>query len=86
MGSYRISVRRDATENELSVIVLDEAEHSLAEIGAFSVQHAQLVARDLVSLVRKADPGSAFTLDLRDHTPLPRPACANLQWRVHAHA
>ena len=67
MGSYLISVRRDATEGELSVVVHDEAERSLAEIGAFSVEHAHLVARDLVSLVRKVDPGSAFTLDLREH-------------------
>ena len=84
MGSYRISVRRDATDDEVSVIVHDEAERSLAQVGAFSEAHAQLVARDLVSLVRKADPGSAFTLDLRDHTHVPCPACASISWRIHA--
>lgn len=66
MGSYRISVRRDATVDELSVIVHDETERSVGEIGALSVQHAELVARDLLSLVRKADPGSFFTVDLRE--------------------
>ena len=66
MGSYRISIRRDSTEHDLSVIVHDEAERSRAELGAFSRAHAELVARDLVTLVRRADPGSDFTLDLRD--------------------
>ncbi len=66
MGSYRISVRRKATDDELCVIVHDETERSLAEMSAFSAEHAQKVARDLVSLVRKADPGCDFMLDLRE--------------------
>ncbi|MDE2363960.1 MAG: hypothetical protein KGM42_14885 [Hyphomicrobiales bacterium] len=66
MGSYRISVRRDATDDEFNVIVHDETERRLGELKAFTPAHAELVARDLVSLVRKADPGSFFTLDLRE--------------------
>ena len=65
MGSYRISVRRDATHGEFSVVVHDETERSLAAIGALSASHAQKVARDLMSLVRKNDPDGAFTID--DH-------------------
>lgn len=66
MASYRISVRRNATDEDLSVIVHDETERSLGELAAFSNAHAQLVARDLVTLVRSSDPGCVFTLDLRE--------------------
>lgn len=68
MGSYRISVRRDDAHEEYSVTVHDEAERSLAELNAFNAAHARLVARDLVSLVRKADPAGAFTLELVEAT------------------
>lgn len=72
MASYCISVRRNSTErDELQVIVHDEAERSLASVSALSDAHAALVARDLVTLVRKADPGCFLTLDLRE-----RPAYA----------
>ena len=66
MGSYRISVRHDAGEDEFSVVVHDETQRSLAKVGAFSALHAQKVVRDLMSLVRKSDPEGAFTLDMRD--------------------
>lgn len=69
MASYRISVRRETTENEFSVAVHDETERSLAELGALSVAHAQKVARDLMSLVRKSDPDGAFTMDMREREP-----------------
>jgi len=69
MGSYRITVRRKPTGEEFSVMVQDEAERSLAELGAFSALHAQKVARDLMSLVRKSDPDGAFTMDVREHQP-----------------
>jgi hypothetical protein len=67
MGSYRISVRRDATDDELDVIVHDDTGRSaLGKMSALSHEHAELVARDLLSLLRKSDPGSFFTLDLRE--------------------
>ena len=67
MGSYRISVRRDATDDELNVIVHDESGRAtLGKLSAFSPEHAALVARDLLRLVRRSDPGSFFTLDLRE--------------------
>ena len=66
MGSYRISVRRNASDDDFSVIVHDETERSLGELAAFSTAHVELVARDLVTLVRRKDPGCDFTLDLRE--------------------
>lgn len=66
MGSYRISVRRDGTRDEFNVMILDETERSLADIGALSAAHAQKVARDLMSLVRKSDPDGAFTMDVHE--------------------
>jgi hypothetical protein len=69
MSSYRISVRRNATQDEFSVLIHDEAEHSLAAVGALSVSHARKVARDLKSLVRKHDPAGRFTFrDLERRT------------------
>ena len=69
MGSYRISVRRDEAHEEFSVVVHDETERSLAELGALSAIHASKVARDLVSLVRRSDPSGDFTMDPPDAAP-----------------
>jgi hypothetical protein len=66
MGSYRISVRRDVTRDEFNVMIHDETERSLAAIGALSATHARKVARDLKSLIRKADPDGAFTIDVHE--------------------
>ena len=69
MGSYRILVRRESNEEEFSVALHDEAEHPLAQIGAFAETHAHKVARDLMTLVRKSDPDGAFVMDMRERQP-----------------
>jgi len=62
MGSYRISVRRDATQAEFSVRVQDETRRPVARVDALSTLHAKKVARDLITLVRRRDPDSVFTV------------------------
>lgn len=66
MGSYRIYVRQDDRAEEFRVAIHDETERALAEMGALSEKHAQKVARDLVTLVRRRDPKGDFTLDASD--------------------
>ena len=64
MASYQILVRSgvDGTR-ELRVSLLDECEHALGEVDALTADHARLVARDLMALVRQRDPGGVFVLD-----------------------
>ena len=68
MGSYRISVRRDIALAEFSVGVHDESCKSLARVDALSTMHAKKVARDLITLMRRRDPDSVFTIQ-RDMRP-----------------
>lgn len=68
MGSYRISVRRDITLSEFSVGIHDETCRSLARVDALSTMHAKKVARDLMTLMRRRDPDSVFTIQ-RDMRP-----------------
>ena len=62
MANYRISVRRDGAHAEFSVGVHDDTCRSLARVDALSTMHAKKVARDLISLVRRTDPDSVFTV------------------------
>ena len=64
MASYQILVRSgiEGTQ-DLRVSLLDELEHALGEVDALTADHARLVARDLMALVRQRDPGGVFTLD-----------------------
>ena len=62
MANYRISMRRDGAQAEFSVGVHDETCRSLARVGALSTLHAKKVVRDLITLVRRSDPDSVFTV------------------------
>ena len=68
MGSYRISVRRDITLSEFSVGIHDDTSRSLARVDALSTMHAKKVVRDLITLMRRRDPDSVFTIQ-RDMRP-----------------
>ena len=68
MGSYRISVRRDITLSEFSVGIHDDASRSLARVDALSTMHAKKVVRVLITLMRRRDPDSVFTIQ-RDMRP-----------------
>ncbi len=62
MGSYRISVRRDDAQAEITLRVHDETCRPLARVDALSTLHAKKVARDLITLVRRRDPDGVITV------------------------
>ncbi|MEI2733599.1 MAG: hypothetical protein V9G24_01490 [Rhodoblastus sp.] len=62
MGSYRISMQRNAAHAEFSVRLHDDSARPLARVDALNTMHAKKVARDLISLVRRRDPESIFVV------------------------
>lgn len=68
MGSYRISMRRNAAHAEFSVRLHDDSSGPLARVDALNTMHAKKVARDLISLVRGRDPEGVFRIG-RDDRP-----------------
>ncbi len=64
MAAYQIRVRSSVeSTHELRVSISDETEGAMGEVDALTADHARLVARDLMTLVRQRDPSGAFVLD-----------------------
>ena len=64
MAGYQIQVRScsDSTQ-EVRVLLFDECECTVGGLDALNRDHARMVARDLMALVRHRDPSSSFVLD-----------------------
>lgn len=64
MAAYQIQVRSSSnTTQELRVLLFDDCERAMGELDALNGDHARMVARDLMALVRHRDPRSVFILD-----------------------
>jgi hypothetical protein len=64
MAAYHISVRRCIqSTGDIRVLLLDEERKAVARVDALSIDHARLVAHDLMTLVRQRDPSGAFIFD-----------------------
>lgn len=64
MASYQILVRKVVDDTQgLRVLLLDEGERAMGELDAFNADHARMIARDLMALVRHRDPGGVFVFD-----------------------
>ncbi|MDE2577475.1 MAG: hypothetical protein KGL46_01595 [Hyphomicrobiales bacterium] len=69
MALYRISMHRygrdagDMRVSDICVVVRNESEQALAKVDALSQKHANKVALDLMSLLRRDDPEGAFIID-----------------------
>ena len=79
-GSYRISVRRNASDDDFSVIVHDETRAFARRARRFSTAHVELVARDLVTLVRRKDPAAISRWTCANAR---RRSAVSFHWVVH---
>ena len=64
MAAYTVTTVSGLDSSEpFQVLVHDELDHAVAEMGAMSRDHARMVAGALVLLLPKLDPGRSVVLD-----------------------
>ncbi len=64
MAVYTVTTQNTrALDEPFQVIVQDERDHQVVEMGAMSRDHASMIAGSLVLLLPKLDPGMSVVLD-----------------------